>query len=196
VGVTETETVDGRRLRREVNREAVLDALGELFAENKLEPSTAEIASRAGISTRSLFRYFDDVDDLHRAAIDRQLALARPLLVLPASPDDAIDVRITKLVEARVQMFEMIEPAARAARVCSHRSPVVDAQLRDGRRHLRKQIETLLGDELSTASLAAADALCSFETHQLLRADQRLSRAATTATLITALTALVQGDKT
>ena len=44
--------------------------------------------------------------------------------------------------------------------------------------------------------LAAADALCSFETHQLLRADQGLSRAATTATLITALTALVQGDKT
>jgi AcrR family transcriptional regulator len=191
-----TETVDGRRLRREVNREAVLDALGELFAENDLEPSMGEVATRAGISTRSLFRYFDDVDDLHRAAIERQLGLARPLLVLPAAPDDPLDVRIAKLVAARVEMFEMIEPAARAARVCAHRSPVVATQLRDGRRHLRKQVEKLLGGELSTEGVAAADVLCSFETHQLLRADQRLSRAATTTTLISALTALVQGDTT
>ena len=43
-------TVDGRRLRREQNREAVIDALVELFEEGSYTPSSGEIAERAGIS--------------------------------------------------------------------------------------------------------------------------------------------------
>ena len=59
--------VDGRRLRRDQNREAVLDALVALFHEGIYQPSTNDIAERAGISPRSVFRYFEDVDDLNRA---------------------------------------------------------------------------------------------------------------------------------
>ena len=51
--------VDGRRERRAGNRQAALDALVELFGDDRFQPSTAEIAERAGISARSLFRYFD-----------------------------------------------------------------------------------------------------------------------------------------
>ena len=42
--------VDGRRLRREQNRESVIDALIELFGEGVYQPSSADIAERAGIS--------------------------------------------------------------------------------------------------------------------------------------------------
>src|SRR6185437_733480 len=62
---------DGRRLRRDRNRMAVVDALLDLYGESNLRPSTAEIADRAGLSHRSLFRYFDDFDDLCREAICR-----------------------------------------------------------------------------------------------------------------------------
>jgi AcrR family transcriptional regulator len=186
-----TVTVDGRRLRREQNRVAVLAALHDLFAEGNLEPSTAEIAERAGISARSLFRYFDVVDDLDRACIAQGLEQAAPLLVVPASPADPIDVRIDLLVAARMELFEMIEPAARAARICAHRSQPVAAQLRDGRRWLRKQVHALFPDA-DAAVIAAIDALCAFESHQLLRHDQRLSRAATVTTLTGALRALLK----
>ena len=57
---------DGRRLRRDRNRTAVVDALLDLYGESNLRPSTAEIAERAGLSHRSLFRYFDDFEDLCR----------------------------------------------------------------------------------------------------------------------------------
>src|SRR4051794_15362530 len=125
--------VDGRRLRREVNRDAVLDALAELFHEGVYQPSSNEIAERAGISPRSLFRYFEDVDDLNRAAIERQLEAARPLLDVGVAPDAPTAEKIERLVEARALLFETIGPAARAARVGAHRHPVVAAQLRDAR---------------------------------------------------------------
>ena len=48
---------DGRRVRREQNREAVLDAVVELFHEGSYQPTTDEIAIRAGLSPRSQFRY-------------------------------------------------------------------------------------------------------------------------------------------
>src|SRR5215208_2782409 len=108
--------VGGRRARREQNRAAVLEALAGLYRQGVYEPSAAQIAERAGLSPRSLFRYFDDVDDLNRAAIEQQLGRARPLLVVDARPEEPTAVKVERLVEARLRLFEAIAPAARAAR--------------------------------------------------------------------------------
>lgn len=184
------DAADGRRLRREQNREAVIDALVSLFCEGVYEPGSNEIAERAGLSPRSLFRYFDDVDDLSRAAIDRQLSAARPLLDVAIEADAPTPAKIEHLVTARIELFDTIAPAARAARVCAHRHPVVAEQLRDGRAYLRRQVAQLFAAELhgDRATLRPAlDALTSFETYDLLRGDQRLSRARTASVLIDAL---------
>jgi AcrR family transcriptional regulator len=187
---------DGRRLRREQNRAAVLDALVELFGEGNYQPGANEIAERAGLSPRSLFRYFDDVDDLNRAAIEHSQAAARPLLDVGAAPGDATDVKIKAVVEARLRLFEAIAPAARAARVCAPRHPVVAAQVNQTRRYLREQLRRLFAPELEAVpeALPAIDVLCSFESHELLRGDQRLSRAKAAAVLTAAMTALLEPD--
>jgi len=183
VGVAE---LDGRRVRRRQNREAVIDALIELFHEGVYEPGSALIAERAGLSPRSLFRYFDDIDDLSHAAIDRELAQALPLVAIDLDDSAPLPVRIERLVVSRVRLYEAIGPGARAARVIAHRNAVVAKQVHDARRFLREQIRLLFGD---VHHLAAVDALCSFETYELLR-DQRLSRPKIIATLVDSLTAL------
>ena len=85
-GDVPTQETDGRRLRRALNREAVVDALLDLYSEGNLRPSTDEIAERAGISPRSLFRYFRDADDLAGEAVTRQLGRAMPLLAIRNEP--------------------------------------------------------------------------------------------------------------
>jgi len=179
--VTDTsQEVDGRRLRREQNREAVLDALAELFSEGVYQPRANEIAERAGISPRSLFRYFDDIDDLNRATIERHLAAARPQLEIGIGPDASTKAKVECVVEARLRLFETIAPAARAARGYALRDPVVAAQVRYGRFQLRDQVHRLFAPELEgdrAELLPAHDALCSFETCELVRFDQGLSRA-------------------
>jgi AcrR family transcriptional regulator len=189
--------VDGRRLRREQNREAVLDALVALFTEGFYQPRASEIAERAGISPRSLFRYFDDVDDLNRAAIEHQLAAARPQLDIGIGPDAPTKAKVGRVVEARVRLFETIAPAARAARGYALSHAVVAAHLRDSRAHLRDQVGRLFAAELDgdrATLLPALDALCSFETFELLRFDQGLSRPATVSALVSALTALLESS--
>ena len=188
------EELDGRRLRREQNRKTVLDAMAELFQEGKLAPTTAEVAERAGLSPRSLFRYFDDIDDLNRAAIDRQLQEAGPLLDPDVAAGASLAERIDALVAARVRLWETIAPAARAARALAPRRPMLATQLRDGRRYMRHQIKNLFPDAPPEV-LPAVDALCAFEAYELLRHDRLMSKTAAAEALTTALTALLGGGR-
>ena len=70
---------DGRARRRERNREAVVAALLELYREGRLQPSADEVAERAGVSVRSVFRYLDDTEAMVRAGSTRQQQHLAPL---------------------------------------------------------------------------------------------------------------------
>ncbi len=172
---------DGRRRRRERNRQAVVDALLDLYQEGSLRPSTAEVAERAGLSPRSLFRYFDDVDDLTRAALEGQLERAAPLVPVAVAPSAPLEVRVAALVEQRFRLFDAVAPAATVSRLRSPFQPVLAAELRRNRAFLRDQVRVLFEPELSTLeperateALAACDVATSFEAHQLLLHDQGL----------------------
>jgi AcrR family transcriptional regulator len=190
-------TADGRRLRRDRNRDAVVQALLSLYNDGNLDPSTEEIAARSGVSARSLFRYFDDVDDLCSAAIAQQQENVRHLLPLSATPEEPLAVRIAALVRQRSELFEAIESAAMVSRLRAPFQLVVADRLTEGRSFLRQQIATLFVTELgqmpepmAAARLAAADVVASFESWRLLRDDQRLSIAAASNAISESLTTL------
>jgi len=196
--VTTLEQVDGRRLRREQNREAVIDALVALFEEGSYTPSSGEIAERAGISPRSLFRYFDDVDDLNRAAVERHVSTHRALFEPGLDADAPTPEKIRAFVEARVRLHEAVAPGARAARLSAHRSEVVAQQLHDTRIFLRRQVERVFACELAgdrAALLPAVDELCSFEAYEFLRTGHRMSRPKATAAITAALHKLLDDER-
>ena len=173
---------DGRHMRRDRNRTAVVNALLSLYSEGSLDPSSVEIAERAGLSPRSLFRYFDDVDDLcHEAVMARQRTLL-PLLVIDARPSDPIEMRVAALLRQRTAVFAAMGNAGRVARLREPFLPVIAAELGIARAFLRGQIEKLFAAELAAMSPAAAsavlmstDVMCSFEARQLFTGDQRLA---------------------
>ncbi|MEY2423189.1 MAG: hypothetical protein QOI95_3256 [Acidimicrobiaceae bacterium] len=190
--------VDGRRLRREQNRETVIDALVELFHEGVYQPNSAEIAERAGISPRSLFRYFDDIDDLNRAAVERHLSTNRALFEIEVDPDAPTTVKVEQFVEARVRLHEAVAPAARAARLAAHRHDVLGAQLLETRTFMRAQVLRTFARELEgdrAALLPAVDELCSFEAYEFMRTGHGMSAAKAKTTLIAALIQLLRGKR-
>jgi len=191
-------TPDGRTARRDRNREAVVDGLLTLYRSGNLDPSSAEIAEQAGLSPRSLFRYFDDIDDLCRAAIARQLDRIRPATILGAEPGDPFADRVTALVAARLEVFALMGPVGVVARLKSPFLTVVADELSLARTFFRGQIEHLFADELgamgapaAASMLAAADLLLSFESHELLRTDRHLAPAELATVLVDSLTALL-----
>lgn len=188
---------DGRRLRRDRNRDAVVRALLALYNEGNLDPSTEEIAARSGVSARSLFRYFDDTDDLSEAAIAQQQDDVRHLVAVDATPEQPLADRIAVLVRQRGELFEAIESVATVSRLRAPFQLVVADKLTEGRSFLRKQVAALFAPELAAlpdavaaARLAAADVATSFEAWRLLRDDQRLTRQKAAAATTEALTAL------
>jgi AcrR family transcriptional regulator len=179
------EVVDGRRLRRDRNREAVVQALLELYRAGNLTPSTDEIAERAGISSRSLFRYFDDVDALVRTAVARQQEHLAPLFEVSARPEQPLVARVDRFVADRTRLLDAMGPVGQLARSIAPRQPQVAAELGRIRAVLRSQVVDVFAPELALAPagehdavLAALDVACSWEARHLLRQDQRLGKSA------------------
>ncbi len=189
---------DGRRLRRALNREAVVDALLDLYREGNLRPGTDLIAERAGLSPRSLFRYFEDTDDLAGEAALRQQIRALPLVVLEVGADADFDERVRALVEQRFRLFGEIGNAALASRLRAPFHPRMAEALAGTRAFLRGQIRTLFTNELEAmdatraeAVLTAADLLTGFESYQLLAGAPGLDPQKAMPLLVEALTVLL-----
>lgn len=99
-------TGDGRSLRRKRNRDAVITALIDLIREGDLNPTVAKIADRALVSHRSVFRYFTDLNDLAKTAIDTEMVKAWPLSVITNPGEGTLDERIDVLVQTSMRTFE------------------------------------------------------------------------------------------
>ena len=189
--------VDGRRLRRDRNRDAVVHALLALYREGNLDPSADAIATRSGVSARSVFRYFDDVEDLANAAITHQLMDVAHLLPLTCPPDRPLAERIAAVAQQRAALYEAIFPVALVSRLRAPFNRAVAARLAQNRAEMRAQVANLFRAELAALPdgaaarrLAAADTLASYETWSLWRTDQGLSAADAEATMVDALTCL------
>lgn len=197
---TERDPMDGRHLRRERNRTAVVDALLQLYAEGNLDPGSVEIAERAGLSPRSLFRYFDDVDDLcHEAVMARQRKLM-PLLVIDATASDPLPDRVEALLRQRSRMFDAMGNVGRVARLRAPFLPVIATELAVARQFLRGQVAKLFAPELAAMGTAAGaavlmtiDALTSFDANELFRRDQLIEAEPTRDNLRAVLLALLGG---
>src|SRR5690606_1225542 len=72
---------DGRAVRAERTRQAIVDALLTLLESGEVRPTADQIAGAAGVSTRSVFQHFPDREDLLAAAGQRQYERIAPLLV-------------------------------------------------------------------------------------------------------------------
>src|SRR3954464_13078049 len=95
------QAMDGRRLRSDRSRAAVVDALLTLYEEGNPQPGAAEIARRAGVSERSVFRHFEDLDSLAETAIEREIERVGSLFRAP-SAEGPTDARVRALVDQRL----------------------------------------------------------------------------------------------
>ena len=173
---------DGRTARRDRNRDAVLDAVLELFSEDCLVPAAQDVAQRSGVSLRSVYRYYEDMDELVRAAIARNVERVAPLFEVPEPGVGPLEDRIERLVTARLALYEEMAPTMRAAVMRARSNDLVRAQVDAARRRLLEQVEEMFRPELRALPaaarrevLSALDVLVGFESAEHLRRQRGLS---------------------
>lgn len=187
-------TTDGRRRRAHASREAIVEALVALYADGHADPSAAEIAERAGVSERSLFRHFDDIDDLCHTAFEVQwsrLAERTTVSIVDTAP---LHKRVETVVSRRVTLYLDMQNVMRITRMHAVKNATVATHVRISRKELRRQHERLFAPELNAmtsesaqAAKIAINALLSFEHVEQLRLDQAMSPARIEACLTSAL---------
>jgi TetR/AcrR family transcriptional regulator of autoinduction and epiphytic fitness len=140
--------IDGRTARAVRTREAIVDASIALVDEGDVRPTALKVAERAGVSVRSVFQHFDDLEGLYAAIANRLVdRLGGVKVVVDASlplPD-----RINEMVRSRSRVLEVLTPIRRAAAVHAPFSAEVRARLQAGHNMLRAELERVFADELA-----------------------------------------------
>lgn len=139
---------DGRVARAVRTRKAVADALLNLIAEGDLRPTSKIIAERAGVSERTIFQHFEDLETLFSAAADRVGdRILTNLKDIPA--DGPFENRLQLYMDELVYLHEAMTPVRRASRLHEPFSTVLSGALDWLRLTLRRGLERVFSIELA-----------------------------------------------
>ena len=100
-------TLDGRRQRSERSQVAIVEAALTLINEEKQVPTAQQIADRAGVSIRSFFRHFADMDALFLSA-DEMLGASYETLFAVTDRSGTLSQRISRAVDLYGNAFDQL----------------------------------------------------------------------------------------
>ncbi|MBF9127629.1 TetR family transcriptional regulator [Plantactinospora sp. S1510] len=149
-GIEGATRIDGRNARAERTRAAIVEAHLALIGEGDLRPTGERIAERAGVSLRTLWTNFKDMETLFEAS-GNQVLRQQDAAYRPISTALPLAKRVDAYCRPRARLLQLIAPAARAAQM---REPV-SPQLRRNRllhiARVRAEVEQLFANELERA---------------------------------------------
>ena len=162
---------DGRALRSERNRNAILDAFYTLLAEGVLFPRASQVAERTGIAVRTVYRHFSEIDSLFDELNARLHHDIRDLLTLEP-PSGTLEQRVKALVVAHCELFERTAPFVRSRDYNLHRHEWLVKERERSDAVLEHRVHTWV-PEIAAAPPAVRDAIeavLSFDYWNRLRA--------------------------
>jgi AcrR family transcriptional regulator len=187
---------DGRTARGVRTRKAIVEALLELLAEGDQRAAPERIVERAGVSLRTLWTNFKDLEHLYAEAntalMRRQDEAHRPI-----PPEASLAMRVDAYGEQRARLLEILAPAARASQP---RVPLSPQLRRNQQAHLvrmRAELNTVFGGELDAAGADREElmrsllAATSWPVWSVLRYDLGLDLPASTKAITNTVRALL-----
>ena len=154
----------------------------ELTRESDEEPAVEMIADRAGVSYRSVYRYFDDRTELMLAAIARVMGDVRPIFDIEELGEGRLDGRISRFISSRLDAYRELAPLTRLAVRRSLTEPVVSVEFDSIRAFLRAQLVNQFAPELEHVEaserdlvVTALDVMFQFEALEFLNRHQGMT---------------------
>ncbi|MES1974373.1 MAG: TetR/AcrR family transcriptional regulator [Pseudomonadota bacterium] len=183
---------DGRRRRSETSRDKIVAAMLQLVAEGQITPSADQVAARAAVGLRSVFRHFKDMESLY-AAMTARLSRQYEMWLVPFEASDWRG-QLRETIGRRLGTYERLMPFKRAADAHRHESAAIQTEHARTLALMRARLKSVLPDQVAADELVfeAIDLLLSFETWQRLRMEQGLSAERAAALITTQVDRLVE----
>lgn len=168
-------TTDGRRLRSRDSKRKIVAAMLELVREGIIAPTAEEVAQRANVGLRTVFRRFKDMESLYA---EMSVAINEKVEPLIDHKPDHEDWRrnFAQLLERRLQVYEIIRPYRVAADALRFQSDILRNRHRQIVREERERLISSLPEFLleDTTLIEGLNAALSFDMWNQLRDDQKL----------------------
>ena len=165
---------DGRRLRSKTSRDKMVAAMIELVREGAIMPSADQVATRAEVGLRTVFRQYKDMETLYAAMLGG-LSKYYEGWAQPLTASDW-QGQLVELTERRVTTYERLLPFKRAGDAHRHMSTSIEAENIRMLALMRARLRTLVPAGVSDmAGFETLDLIVSFAAWQRLRSEQNLS---------------------
>jgi AcrR family transcriptional regulator len=170
-----TQQVDGRLNRSTRTRAAIVEAMVELVGGGNAAPTSEEVAERANVGLRTVFRHFEDMETLYQEVDQVIKARVFPEFDLQTLTGPLED-RARKLIERRAHIFETVHPFMTCTIARKWKSPYLsrsyDAFAQLQRSFLFNNLPEL--KDLSPALQHAADQVTSYDSWTRMKDVQQL----------------------
>jgi len=178
VSITEdktTQQVDGRLNRSTRTRAAIVQAMVALIAEGNRSPTSEEVAERAQVGLRTVFRHFEDMETLYQELDQVIKARVLPDFDLEPLAGD-IDKRARALISRRSHIFATVHPFMSSTIARKWRSEYLTRSHEEFAALQRNFLFDNLPElkELSPALQHAADQVASYESWSRMHDVQKL----------------------
>jgi len=170
------ELADGRRLRSSRSRAEIVRAMHALIGAGDFSPSAARVAEAAGLSLRTVFRHFDDMDTLYREMSAIVEAEVKPILQRPLQGKMWRD-RLTEFLTRRTDIFERVMPHKVAGSLRRFASTYLMQDYEQFVRMERKTLQEVLPPKVmaNPKLFHALEMATGFQAWRRMRQDQKLS---------------------
>jgi|TARA_B110000259_G_scaffold187923_1_gene244021 AcrR family transcriptional regulator len=171
------ETVtDGRINRSVVTRLKIVKALSDLICDGFLSPTAEQVAARADVGLRTVFRQFADMENLYREITPQINKLVLPLLAAPLAGNNWKS-RLNESILIRATLYERLAAFQLASQAMRHQSVYLSDQLMSSAALHRRALEQLLPPAMldNPVALEALDLTTSIDVWIRLRREQGLS---------------------
>lgn len=146
----ESPATDGRTARALRTRDALVDATMALIEGGDLRPTAPRIAERAGVSVRSVFQHFDDLESLFSALGDRVFARVAAIGER-IDRDLPLEERVDRFIRQRCAINELVTPINRAAVLFAPTSSTINRQFQHGHRLASSSVADTFAPEVVAA---------------------------------------------
>lgn len=167
----------------------------EIVHGGEIAPSAEQVAARADVGLRTVFRHFQDMDSLYReiaavVGVEVRAVLERPL------EGDTWQARLLERAGRFSIAYEKMAPYKRAADAFKHRSKFLGGDYARLVEQQREILEQGLPPAVARDRVEALALLLSFEAWARLRNEQGLSPSRAQAVIESAVRALIAGSAT
>ena len=168
---------DGRLLRSERSRQLIITAIIELIDEGYLIPTAQQVAHRADVGIRSVFRHFDDMDSIFETANEIILKDTRPLFEGGDRSGD-LDTRVLHAIDKLTGGYRSVKNFMLSGRIRRWNTPIIQKNYTLNQKRLQKELESWVPEicDLAECDRQSAYALASFDFWLRLHEDQQVSQ--------------------